>query len=1357
MQKFQRFVPDHRFDLPHYNGMKKFIEEEFQAYARLFITPDAKVVKNWMIENAGGLTARVNQTTDSTLFATERVGFEDFHRHFITDDPITLDLPDNDVSYVEVQIFQKVCAPDTVAIWDTSANSGAGAEVTQTVDLVTAQDFRLVSNTVAFTGDADKLPLAIVTTSGGVITLITDSREFLFDADAYSFGAPRTDTGIWNLKIMYDALTTIIKEFKNTPDWFTFKTLDDANQPVRLFATTTPDSNLNIEAQQIQRGDGVGKSVPALDGLVPSFVISSIDFQAKTTAGGTFTIAFPASTVGLFRRVGLTLKNDGTMNVAFSAEAASVGALADPGTLFIVGWHVGWIDLECTDVSGEFKTAGSATNVIENDVGGTSRIVIANRHETAALSKNLDVLEVTFADTPVVLTATEELVLADATNGNIAISVPVPGGNDGKVFTIKKTDNTANTVTVTGTGLSAVLDAESTIVVSSNGSAWIVIEDDRFNINLLDENFGNYIIPADSSRGAANTGFTDSASTNPRGLSVSELQVSEGIEYLYITGMRRTGECDSDGLEEFEVTTPEADKRIRLYGRWFVLTGGAGARAITNTPGDYALVTGVYDSLGILGVFDSVHSNDIDIIVDGADTGTNLSFRENGQFFDMLRGYANHDILSDSSLSSLGYDLHTTKIVNGATDGSDSLEISGFALVGDGAINESAGNAFIRNRETSFSQATSVAAPTIDSLKGSRAVRYIDPVDGVRKWAVRDVFDIATTAASISATTMSVTVASTAGMLPGDILLFDDGTAQELGQIDTVDNGTDLTMLTNTLNAYTAAVVNLWCRTRTDVDRDALDEEELDCFLVREFGVLSDTSPAMKIPGALDRGDEVLGDHVHSINYTNSLMGIRYTSMEGIESGSGDAVVFVFFGSGLDVLLGTEGTITDEMNVNIDDAPLNQGTNNITKLANSAGWQPICGALPLGWHSVHFRTTGASLDMDIKKFRTYQPKKPTAVVGLESGDLLADSLRVPDYLLRDGGSGTLIRAHSRGVVYSPPTRYTSLSNASSVGGSVDWSLGGGDERLFGFTARCNRDDAFMQRWFYGTGVEFVALVGPGSGIWKLSVDGLEANATNFPGANQLQGANFNTTNGNWDQYDAGGLSTMKVSVSGLTEGWHVAKLTNTNTKNAASSSFIADIQGIGVIGGPWAGKIVNRSNLNGIANYSAGTNRDLRVLDSAHSEERKRHQSAAFQCNGTNNNLFVSSNAAANPLKEMTGIISLDKAAPVLISFGVSFKGSTASPVFYNWHIHINGIAALEKLDAVTSPNDPIFQRMNGNTVPHIDNRKSESRSFVVHLPAGKNLIKANLSTIAGANQTVLINPDGDLSLSAVKVMGDLR
>jgi hypothetical protein len=151
---------------------------------------------------------------------------------------------------------------------------------------------------------------------------------------------------------------------------------NNSNSPIRVHAAETPDSKVYFEAKQIQLSDLAGLSIPPNNGTIPYFPESTIDFQTQATTGGTFDVIWPTSTVGMYRRVGFTLLISGAIKMLFTPEAATLSALANPGTIFVKGaLPIGWIDLECTDAAGLFKTAGSASNIIENSVGGVSRIV----------------------------------------------------------------------------------------------------------------------------------------------------------------------------------------------------------------------------------------------------------------------------------------------------------------------------------------------------------------------------------------------------------------------------------------------------------------------------------------------------------------------------------------------------------------------------------------------------------------------------------------------------------------------------------------------------------------------------------------------------------------------------------------------------------------------------------------------------------------------------------------------------------------------------------------------------------------------------------------------------------------------
>ena len=152
------------------------------------------------------------------------------------------------------------------------------------------------------------------------------------------------------------------------------------DSPVRLYAAATANEYLYLGANTVEAGDGAGKITPPVDDLITAFVGGTIGFQAKSATatilidGSTF--AFPATTIGQYRRLAVTLLGDGTISARWSLPSASLGSLENPGALFstLDGLPCGYVDLECTAADGKFKTAGSATNIIENKVSGNLRI-----------------------------------------------------------------------------------------------------------------------------------------------------------------------------------------------------------------------------------------------------------------------------------------------------------------------------------------------------------------------------------------------------------------------------------------------------------------------------------------------------------------------------------------------------------------------------------------------------------------------------------------------------------------------------------------------------------------------------------------------------------------------------------------------------------------------------------------------------------------------------------------------------------------------------------------------------------------------------------------------------------------------
>lgn len=159
------------------------------------------------------------------------------------------------------------------------------------------------------------------------------------------------------------------------------------NIPLKISASfPVADAFLNIEPSIIEDGDGGAKSVSSINALIPPQTVkTTIDFQTAATTGQTVlrdssSFTLPTSTLGYYRRAAFILRSNGDIDSHFSAEASSISGLTNPGTLFETltsassGLPIGWIDLECDNALGSYRTAGSTSSVIENKAGSAFRI-----------------------------------------------------------------------------------------------------------------------------------------------------------------------------------------------------------------------------------------------------------------------------------------------------------------------------------------------------------------------------------------------------------------------------------------------------------------------------------------------------------------------------------------------------------------------------------------------------------------------------------------------------------------------------------------------------------------------------------------------------------------------------------------------------------------------------------------------------------------------------------------------------------------------------------------------------------------------------------------------------------------------
>ena len=167
---------------------------------------------------------------------------------------------------------------------------------------------------------------------------------------------------------------TNLKQLGQVADKYLSEILDAVDQefesPLKM-AATFPAANavLNFASSSISAADSAKEVVsPVKKQIFSALTTPTINFQTQALSNAAhFDIVFPASTVGYFRHVGFTLIGSGKIKAIFSPEVATEGALANPGGYFVNGGlPIGYVTLECTNIAGYFKTAGSATSIIEN-------------------------------------------------------------------------------------------------------------------------------------------------------------------------------------------------------------------------------------------------------------------------------------------------------------------------------------------------------------------------------------------------------------------------------------------------------------------------------------------------------------------------------------------------------------------------------------------------------------------------------------------------------------------------------------------------------------------------------------------------------------------------------------------------------------------------------------------------------------------------------------------------------------------------------------------------------------------------------------------------------------------------------
>jgi hypothetical protein len=250
--------PDERVDTPDLRAVDAFAANDWRYFISSFLTQTSQVIQGFDIANYASIfsTAQFQLQLNNVVIlhpqATgQGVGFYAFAGNEPNQNP---QLSAGTTNYIQCDLTTIAGAPDSRAFWDQAADSDAGEEYTTTVDTVVNLQLDITVNSTGFTPNT--LPLyKVVTNSQGYVVSLQDCRNDFFRqaqggnspnpssnfiwpsipdaAHARLETAPVATTATSNnqpwqggdknlksLKNKLDAITSIIKEIRNTPAWY---------------------------------------------------------------------------------------------------------------------------------------------------------------------------------------------------------------------------------------------------------------------------------------------------------------------------------------------------------------------------------------------------------------------------------------------------------------------------------------------------------------------------------------------------------------------------------------------------------------------------------------------------------------------------------------------------------------------------------------------------------------------------------------------------------------------------------------------------------------------------------------------------------------------------------------------------------------------------------------------------------------------------------------------------------------------------------------------------------------------------------------------------------------------------------
>lgn len=169
-----------RFDLEDWDAHLSGLRTDEKLKIKSFISSSNKIFRGFEVTGLNTNSASIS-LSDAALVIPENTNDFSFYVPSPSETSIAIadaDLTDNSKNYVELFITYEDGTPASRAFWDKDALNGAGQEFNQTVNTMTDLVLNIDVSTGGFSGNPDRIPLAIIETDiSGSIKLILDQRQ----------------------------------------------------------------------------------------------------------------------------------------------------------------------------------------------------------------------------------------------------------------------------------------------------------------------------------------------------------------------------------------------------------------------------------------------------------------------------------------------------------------------------------------------------------------------------------------------------------------------------------------------------------------------------------------------------------------------------------------------------------------------------------------------------------------------------------------------------------------------------------------------------------------------------------------------------------------------------------------------------------------------------------------------------------------------------------------------------------------------------------------------------------------------------------------------------------------------------